>query len=79
MDSASTRSLMVAFHRELLRGPRNAEDAGGTAGALQRAALAVMRAGAYRHPFYWASFVAMGNGSGLVTSSRPVAARRAAP
>jgi CHAT domain-containing protein/Tfp pilus assembly protein PilF len=55
VDSASTGELMVAFHREWLGGASKAE-------ALRRAALAVRRQERYRHPFYWAPFVLVGDG-----------------
>jgi CHAT domain-containing protein/tetratricopeptide (TPR) repeat protein len=55
VDSASTGELMVAFHREWLGGAGKAE-------ALRRAALAVRRQERYRHPFYWAPFVLVGDG-----------------
>lgn len=56
VDSASTRELMVAFHRELVAGRPKAE-------ALRRAALALLRDGRHHHPFYWAPFVLVGDGS----------------
>jgi CHAT domain-containing protein len=56
VDSRSTGELMAEFHR--------AYRAGGyvAARALQRAALATMRAPGYHHPFYWAPFVVLGAG-----------------
>jgi CHAT domain-containing protein/Tfp pilus assembly protein PilF len=63
VESESTTALMVAFHRRLK--PRL--DAGaarlGAAGALRRGALDMMRDPRYRHPFYWAGFVLVGDGS----------------
>jgi CHAT domain-containing protein len=55
VDSASTSRLMVEFHREWLAGLDKAE-------ALRRAALAVRSEERYRHPFYWAGFVLVGDG-----------------
>ncbi len=55
VDSASTADLMVEFHRAWLAGASKAE-------ALRRAALAVRRQERYRHPFYWAPFVIVGDG-----------------
>lgn len=58
VDSESTRRLMVEVHRGWLSGLSRAE-------ALRRAALAVRgdRGGElYRHPFYWAGFVLIGEG-----------------
>jgi CHAT domain-containing protein len=54
VDSASTGQLMVEFHRNWLAGKTKAE-------ALRQAALAVRRQARYRHPFYWAGFVLVGN------------------
>jgi len=54
VDSASTSELMIEFHRALRTGKVS------TAEALRRAALKIRAKGAYRHPFYWAPFVAVG-------------------
>ena len=60
VESASTTQLMVEFHRQ-----RRAKAAGvGAAEALREAALTQMRSENYWHPFYWASFVVIGDGSG---------------
>lgn len=56
VDSASTTSLMIAFHRSRMRPGAT----GGSPEALRQAALSVMKNSAYRHPFYWAGFVAVG-------------------
>jgi CHAT domain-containing protein/Tfp pilus assembly protein PilF len=56
VDSASTADLMVEFHRAWLAGATKAE-------ALRQAALAVRRQERYRHPFYWAPFVLVGDGT----------------
>jgi CHAT domain-containing protein len=56
----STSRLMVAFHRGLLASrpvPLQAK-----ARALQRASLAMMRSESFRHPFYWAPFIMIGEG-----------------
>ena len=53
VDSASNTDLMVEFHRRY----RNGEDA---AEALRAASLALAKNPRYRHPFYWAPFVAIG-------------------
>jgi CHAT domain-containing protein len=55
VESGSTTELMTAFHGGLLRGD------GGKAAQLQRASLALLRQPRYAHPFYWASFVLVGN------------------
>ncbi len=62
VDSASATELMLEFHKRLRRtqhamgGPMNA------AASLRNAALKLMRAPKYRHPFYWAGFVVVGAG-----------------
>ena len=55
----STADLMIAFHRNL----RNTKLPPTKSEALRQAALAVMKNEKYRHPFYWASFVMVGNGN----------------
>ena len=57
VGSASTADLMIRFHRELRTG-----DA--PAAALRDAMLALRRDAKWRHPFYWAPFVVIENGSG---------------
>jgi CHAT domain-containing protein len=61
VESASTTELMVAFHQNLKAGNRGLRMA--KAEALRQAALRVMKMNAYRHPFYWAAFVVIGDGS----------------
>lgn len=57
VESASTRDLMVDFHRALI------SPAGATkSGALREAALKLVRNPATRHRFYWAGFVLVGDG-----------------
>jgi MYXO-CTERM domain-containing protein len=53
-----TRDLMVAYHRRLQEG-------GGRSEALREAALAVRATAGNEHPFYWAGFIASGDGSSL--------------
>jgi CHAT domain-containing protein len=60
--SDSTANLMVEFHREL-----SAPAAGGRvskAEALRRAALKLLKekGSQYRHPFWWAGFIVVGDG-----------------
>jgi CHAT domain-containing protein len=58
VDAGSTATLMVEFHRRLLR----ARPGGlAKAQALRQAALSTMRDSRYRHPFYWAGFVVVGD------------------
>jgi CHAT domain-containing protein/tetratricopeptide (TPR) repeat protein len=54
VDDKATRDLMTSFYRRLERG----ED---RAGAVRRAQLDLLRSPRYRHPYYWASFVAAGD------------------
>lgn len=57
VDSASTGDFMVALHRQLRA------RTGGKADALRAASRAMLAKPAYRHPFYWAGFVMMGDAS----------------
>ena len=57
VSSASTTDLMIELHRALLASDRASRS---TAEALRHAALAVRAKPAYRHPFYWSPFVAVG-------------------
>jgi CHAT domain-containing protein len=59
VDAAATRDLMLSLHRGL-RGSEPLSEAA----ALRRAALATMKQPMRRHPFYWAGFVVLGDGSG---------------
>ena len=57
VESAGTRDLMVNFHRGLLSGVRTTKSE-----ALRQAALKVMKNPETNHPFYWGSFVLVGDG-----------------
>jgi CHAT domain-containing protein len=57
VDSASTTSLMIDFHRRLRMRRANTK-----AEALRQATLVLLRSERYRHPFYWAGFVMIGDG-----------------
>jgi CHAT domain-containing protein len=48
---------MIDFHRRLTTRPREAK-----AEALRQAALGLLKSERYRHPFYWAGFVMIGDG-----------------
>ena len=61
VDSASTTNLMIDFHRRLTRRP-NARGREKKAESLRQAALTLSRSERYRHPFYWAGFVMVGDG-----------------
>jgi CHAT domain-containing protein len=52
VNSASTATLMVAFHRDLASLGRSE--------SLRRAQLTLLRTPVYAHPFYWAPFVVIG-------------------
>jgi CHAT domain-containing protein len=70
VESASTRDLMLNFHRQL-RAPAGAKAKVTKAEALRQAALEVMKNPETSHPFYWAGFVLVGDdGSGA--TARPL-------
>ncbi len=54
VDDESTAEIMAEFYRYLHR------DKLGVAEALRRAQLDMIRGGRFRHPFFWAPFVAVG-------------------
>jgi CHAT domain-containing protein/Tfp pilus assembly protein PilF len=55
LDSAATRELMIAFHRQLVGGASKAD-------ALRSAAREVRARTPFEHPFYWAGFQLLGDG-----------------
>jgi CHAT domain-containing protein len=57
VDSAATSVLMRNFHKNV----RN--DRAQAATALQKTIVSMLRTKQYRHPFYWAGFVVIGNAS----------------
>ncbi|MCI0391915.1 MAG: CHAT domain-containing protein [Acidobacteria bacterium] len=59
VESASTRDLMLGFHRQL-QAPRVAGKLT-KAESLRRAALKLMKNPKTNHPFYWAGFVLVGD------------------
>jgi len=62
VESASTRDLMLSFHRQF-RGPSAAAKSSVTkAVALRQAALKLLKNPETSHPFYWAGFVLVGDG-----------------
>jgi len=62
VDSASTTLLMTNFH-QLLTSQESKSGARATkAEALRGAALKLLSNARYRHPFYWAGFVMIGDG-----------------
>jgi CHAT domain-containing protein/Tfp pilus assembly protein PilF len=62
VDSASTTNLMIAFHRRLTKNNRGTKAKETKAESLRQAALVLLRSDRYRHPFYWAGFVMVGDG-----------------
>jgi CHAT domain-containing protein len=62
VESASTRDLMVNFHRGLSSPSRAGKAKATRTEALRQAALKVMKNPATSHPFYWAGFVLVGDG-----------------
>jgi CHAT domain-containing protein/tetratricopeptide (TPR) repeat protein len=62
VESASTRDLMVDFHRSLISQPGVGKAKPTKSEALRQAALKVMKNPETRHPFYWAAFVLVGDG-----------------
>ena len=63
VDSASSTELMIDFHQRLLTGETPEE-------ALREAALKLKGSTKYRHPFYWAPFVLVGDGTSIMPSSQ---------
>lgn len=61
VDSAATRLLMLDFHRNLKASSADSKLQDRKAQALRAAALKMLQTGDYKHPFYWASFVLVGN------------------
>jgi CHAT domain-containing protein len=62
VEVESTTELMVEFHRNLKPEVDNPGSGMTKTKALRQAALKLLRSGQYRHPFYWAGFVIIGNG-----------------
>ena len=54
VDSASTTELMLEFHRNLLTPNSKAQ-------SLRKAMLKMLASNEYKHPFYWAPFVVIGD------------------
>ena len=55
VESESTADLMLAFHRRWQTSMPTAE-------ALRQASLQLLRQRPFQHPFYWASFILIGDG-----------------
>ena len=61
VDSAATATLMINFHQRLAKQTPKRETE--KADALRQAALELLRQPKYRPPFFWASFVMLGDGN----------------
>jgi CHAT domain-containing protein len=62
VESRSTTKLMIQFHRALLALNKQSKRMRRAADALRVAQLKMLSTPAYRHPFYWAGFIVVGNG-----------------
>jgi len=62
VESASTRDLMVSFHRGISSPPRAGKPKVTKTEALRQAALKLLKNPETNHPFYWAGFVLVGDG-----------------
>jgi CHAT domain-containing protein len=62
VESASTRDLMVSFHRGISSPPRAGKTKATKTEALRQAALKLLKNPETSHPFYWAGFVLVGDG-----------------
>ena len=62
VEAASTRDLLVGFHRGLRAGSQSENSGKSKTQALRLAALNVMKHPETRHPFYWAGFILVGDG-----------------
>lgn len=58
VSDAATRHLMVAYYRRLQGGVGRAE-------ALRQVQLEALRSVHHKHPFYWASFIPLGDWRGM--------------
>jgi CHAT domain-containing protein/tetratricopeptide (TPR) repeat protein len=63
VESASTTELMVAFHKNLQIGRGKQHTKMTKAEAMRQAALKLLKTQDYKHPFYWAAFVIIGDAS----------------
>jgi CHAT domain-containing protein len=62
VESASTRDLMVSFHRGISSQARTGKTKVTKTEALRQAALKLLKNPETSHPFYWAGFVLVGDG-----------------
>lgn len=62
VESASTAQLMLEFHRSFQSKLKTQKPKPSEAEALRQAVLKLREDERYRHPFYWAGFVVVGDG-----------------
>ena len=62
VESAGTTEMMIGFHNNLFSTIKPSNRLSGKAEALRAAALRMLKSDKYRDPFYWASFVVVGDG-----------------
>jgi CHAT domain-containing protein/tetratricopeptide (TPR) repeat protein len=63
VEAESTTDLMVAFHKQLRVGLTKTPEHPAVAESLRGASLSLLRDSRFRHPFYWAAFSVIGDGS----------------
>jgi CHAT domain-containing protein len=66
VPSRSTADIMIDFHRNLLGANQPRRMGMSKARALQQSSLNQLRHGPFRHPFYWAGFVLIGDGASVI-------------
>lgn len=72
VDDTGTQKLMAGYYERLLAG-------GGRAESLRQSALALKLQPRFEHPFFWASFIASGDGTALSGKQTPPAPPPVAP
>ena len=60
VDSGATATLMIEFHKHMK--DQTSNGGASKASALRLAGLELMKQAQYRHPFFWAGFVMIGDG-----------------
>ena len=61
VESASTRDLMLSFHRGFISPLQNGNGKATKSEALRQASLKLLKQPETSHPFYWAGFVLVGD------------------
>jgi len=62
VESGGTTEMMIGFHNNLLSQMKSSNSLSGKAQALRAASMKMLKSEKYRDPFYWASFVVVGDG-----------------